>query len=266
MKQITISVALHWIAKVRNAKIFCVMFAAVLTVGLLSVVHGQVERPNRRELLGLIEDPESFGKSVSFLGTLRSNGFVILDPTCSFAPGDIGPDDRCITLAASPGLTTFNERDLGSVVIPGNSARTNIYMIFSHYVDFEFFNGTGVQQNNARFVYVPYITIEGAALNDPRALDPTTHDPLNGKLDINLSSRRFIDRSLGVNERIHEIFNYSRALIAGVNKTALIADGMPSDIVDKLFRETITIRVNMSGSVRHVTGANLTYNARLMGN
>jgi len=242
-----------------------ILLLLAVTLSAVTVASGQIDHTNRKELIGAMEDSESFGKTVNFLGTLRG-GSVILDPTCTFGPGELLPDDRCIVLAEEPGLTSFDERNLGTVVIPGNSARTNIYMINTYVVDYQFFNGTGAFQDNALFVYVPYITLESAALNDPRALDPVTHLPLNGKLDIELSSRRMIDRSLSSGERFHEQLNYSRALIAGLNKAGLVDMGLPSDIVDNIFKGTITIRENLRGRARHVNGATLIYASRLMGN
>jgi hypothetical protein len=226
---------------------------------------GQADRTNRKELIGATEDSESFGKTVNFLGTLRG-GSVVLDPTCNFEPGEFLPEDRCIVLQSTSGLTSFDERNLGYVVLPGNTARTNIYMINTYIVNYQFRNDTGSFQNDALFVYTPYITIESAALNDPRALDPATHLPLNGKLDIELSSKRVIDRSLSVDERFSEQLNYSRALVSGINKSYLVGLGLPSDIVDNIFKSAITIRENLRGKARHVNTARLVYASRLMGN
>lgn len=236
-----------------------------VTVSAVMVASGQIDHTNRKELIGSLEDPESFGKTVNFLGTLRG-GSVILDPTCTFGPDELLPDDRCDVLAGGSGLTTFDERNLGSVILPGNTARTNVYMINTYVVDYQFFNDTGAFQNDALFSFIPYITLESAALNDPRAIDPITHLPLNGRLDIELSSRRVIDRSLSIDERIHEQLNYSRALIAGINKSGLIGMGLPSDIVDNVFKGTITIRENLRGKARHINTATVLYASRLMGN
>lgn len=236
--------------------------AALLT----AAVSAQSTRLTRKELIEGIEDPATFGKSVNFLGTLRG-GFVILDETCIFAPGDLGPDDRCQVINPAPALTVFDQRDLGSITLPGNAAKTNIYLIPTHLHDYQFYNGGGSLVDGATFVYNPYITLEGAALNDPRAKDPVTNAPLNGKLDMTLSSAKIIDRTLNPNERILTRDNYTRALITGINKGFLVSEiGLPADLVDRLFREPLTIRMNMRGRTRFVNGASFLYAVRIMGN
>lgn len=239
----------------------------VLITLFVGAIAAQSQRLSRKDLVESIEDPDTFGKTVNFLGTLRSSSFVVLDETCVFPPGELAPGDRCKLIAAAPGMTVFDERDLGSITLPGNSAKTNIYLIPTHIHDYQFFNGTGSLVDGALFVYNPYVTIEGAALNDPRAVDPFTNVPLNGKLDIGLSSAKLVDRTLNPNERILTRDNYSRALITGINKPFLASEmGLPADIVNRLFREPLTIRLNMRGRTRFVNAASFIYHVRIMGN
>jgi len=236
-----------------------------VTLILAGMAAAQDSKITRRELIDSMEDSDSFGKTVNFAGVLRG-GAVVLDLECVFPPGDLGPQDRCHITDGGPGLTTFDDRDLGSITFPGNTFKTNMYMIPSHFLDVELFNTTGVYQPLARFNYTPYITIESTALNDPRAVDPVTHVPLNGKLDINLSAARNIDRSLFPDERIHDGFTYSRALIAGINKGGLVDMGVPIDVSDRMFRNTMTIRMNMRGRTRLVDFAQMFYAIRILGN
>lgn len=249
--------------------LYKVGFIAALVSTILicnGLLLAQDPRPTRRDLVQAIEDPETFGKTVNFLGTLRG-GVVIFDETCDFPPGELDPSDRCVLINPPPSFTNADERNLGSITLPGNSAKTNIYLIPTHIVDYQFFNGTGVFQNNGFFRYNPYITLESAALNDPRAVDPITNLPLNGRLDMTLSSVKIIDRTLAVNERIRDRSNYSRALITGINKPFLNSEiGLPSDIVDRMFREPLTIHMNMNVRTRYVNFGTFLYAVRIMGN
>ena len=236
-----------------------------MTLLLAGMAAAQDSKITRKELVDTMEDVDSFGKTVNFLGVLRG-GSVIADLTCVFPPDEVTPEDRCIKILNTSNPLDINERNLGSITLPGNTFKTNMYMIPSHFLDYELFNQTGVFQPFARFNYVPYITIESTALNDPRAVDPVTHAPLNGKLDINLSAARNIDRSLFPEERIHEGFTYSRATIGGITKAGLVDMGVPLDVSDRMFRGPMTIRMNMRGRTRLVDFAQMFYAIRILGN
>src|SRR2546423_10837612 len=100
-------------------------FIMILAV-LAGTVAAQDSRITRRDLVDAMEDADSFGKTVNFLGVLRG-GAVILDATCEFPPGELQPEDRCHLTDGGPGLTIFDDRNLGSITLPGNTFRTNIY-------------------------------------------------------------------------------------------------------------------------------------------
>ncbi|MFL6374424.1 MAG: hypothetical protein ACJ73D_07155 [Pyrinomonadaceae bacterium] len=238
----------------------------VILIMLAGTVAAQDSKITRKDIVDTMEDADSFGKTVNFLGVLRG-GSVILDQTCVFTPEDqVQPEDRCEKILDTSALLVYDERNLGSITLPGNTFKTNMYMIPSHFINYEFFNDTGVQVNNARFGYTPYITIESPALNDPRAVDPITNAPLAGKLDINLSAARNITRSLAIGEFVNDGFTYSRAFIAGITKPGLVGMGVPLDVSDKMFRQPMTIRMNIRGRVRHIDFAQVFYAIRIMGN
>ncbi|MEP6924606.1 MAG: hypothetical protein ABI954_09080, partial [Pyrinomonadaceae bacterium] len=176
-------------------------------------------------------------------------------------------DDRCFVAAPYPNLTSFDVRDIGRVTIPANTTKTVLYRLANHSINYQLFNTTGTQNASATFRYQPYMTIESMALNDPRAIDPATGLPMNGKLDISVGGSRSVNRTMNTGERDNEFFSYSRGDNNGLTKRFFIENyNLPPDIVDNLFRRQITIRLNLRGSTRLVDQAILSYGIRLLGN
>ena len=236
----------------------------LLIGGLSAMALAQGGKLTRKDLVEPMEDADSFGKTVNFAGVLRG-GSVILDLACDFQD-ELGPQDKCIITSGGPGPTPFNEDDLGSITLPGNTFRTNMYLIPTNFVNFEFFNTTPTPQGFALFRYQPYFTLESAALNDPRAIDPVSHLPLAGKVVVNFGIVKGIDQSLAVGERIHDQQAFSRATIAGITKAGLADMGVPGDVAERMFRGPITIRMGMKGNARLVDFAEMFWAARIMGN
>src|SRR5436189_275967 len=70
-------------------------------------------------------------------------------------------------------------RDIARITIPGKSVSNIIYMINNHTTLWDFENSTaGIVLG--QMLYNPTITIESDALNDPAAIDPISHHPMNG--------------------------------------------------------------------------------------
>jgi hypothetical protein len=182
---------------------------------------------------------------------------------------DCGPvfGERCVVLNPAPEITYFDVRDIGRITLPGNSAKNLIYEIANYTVRYELENTTGSPQPTAGFSFLPYLTIESAALNDPRAVDGFG-DPLNGRLDYIPEAGLYIrDRSLAVGERDFQDIRYTRAQVEGLSKALFRSYDIPSDIVDRMFREPMTIRLNCFGTAILVSmRTRVNYNMRLLGN
>ena len=113
-------------------------------------------------------------------------------------------DNQCVQLSPPPAQTSFDVRHIGRVTLPANTAKNIIYPIPNFSLAYEFLNATGVPQLSAPFDFVPYLTIESEAVNDPRAVDDQGM-PLYGRLDhVLLGDFHVANRSLGVGERQHE--------------------------------------------------------------
>lgn len=52
---------------------------------------------------------------------------------------------------------------------------------------------------------------------------------------------------------------------AGINKAQLVGSGLSDHVVDELFKSSMTIKMNVTGSARLVTDATITCNMRLFG-
>lgn len=251
----------------------CLLF--VVTLYLLFTVGGstsaQNERPNRRDLIEAGGEPELFQSSLRYL-MLAVSGTVYLDPTCTFNPGDLGPDDHCVLLNPGTANTPFDVRDIGRITLPGNSTRNALVFITNDDSNFQLQNTTGVPQPTATFSFAPYLTVESDALNDPRAVDGAGN-PLNGKLDhLFVGPLPSINKSLAIDERLRESIGPHARIQSFFIKSLLttsFADGgfgLPADIVDRMFRGPITIRLNIRGGARLTSDAFMFFVVRVFGN
>ena len=70
---------------------------------------------------------------------------------------------------------------------------------------------------------------------------------------------------MAVDERIRTRQDYSRAGISGINKAGLVGSGLPQTVVDNLFKNPMTIRMDVTGTAKLTTDARITCNMRLFG-
>jgi len=226
----------------------------------------QQDRPNRKEQV-VAGGLDYFQEHLRLLGAVGS-ATVEFDYGCP----ETDPNDplRFVCLNPAPEETFFDVRDLGQITLPGNSAKNFIFDIANYTVRYEFENGTGSPQPSAIFVFEPYLTIESDALKDPRAVD-SSGDPLNGRLDYVFEAgiyRR--DRTMGIGERDFQDLRYTRVQAEGLSKRMFVSLDIPADIVDKMFRMPMTIRLNFRGNARllsnHRSHNRINYSVRLLGN
>jgi hypothetical protein len=244
------------------------LFLAVLIVGANSLfaqddAAGKDDKLVRKDFVASVGDTDSFGANVKWAGVTQS-GLVTLGSDCTPDPTNPpGPDDRCVLLGPCPSTARSNLRDIGRITLPGNTANSVIYPVFQFSSNYQLQNTTGLPVPSALFRYVAYLTVESNALKDPRAIDPTTGLPMNGSVDIFFSARKTVNRSLAINERDREDLGYTRATIYAISKITMQSDfNLPKDIVDKMFREPIAIRLNVFVAARCVSDATLFYAVR----
>lgn len=215
-----------------------------------------------------VGEPDSFGKNTKFMGT-AATGIIRIHATCDPAViGTLGPDDRCI-VAADPNLVTpgitFN--DLGRITIPARSIDNVLYAIANHNVFISFRNISG-SNGQGRVSYSPQVTIESEALNDPTLIDPTKDPPapFDGSFTTegmgSLALSKFLEH--GTSE--FQTSSYSRANTNGFSRTFFTALGLPSSVIDQIYRKPMTIKLNVRVSGRFVSDAAITYSIRFLGN
>jgi hypothetical protein len=103
-------------------------------------------------------------------------------------------------------------------------------------------------------------------LNDPSAIDPDTHLPLNGRIQIEVGAVKVIDRSLAVNEHYRELSVFTRSFINGLTRDGMADMGVPGPVFDRMVRGPMTIKIGLRGRVRLVDFAQMWWSARIMGN
>jgi hypothetical protein len=235
-----------------NSKVFVAILGGFIAV---TFAAGIAKAQNFDEL--------SFGKNVQFAGAAMS-GVVTLSSDCTPDPSATpGPDDRCVVTAAAPATTTYDFRDIGRLTLPKNTVDTIIYQVTNVNYSYVFQNTTGAMVPSARFSMVPYLTLESPALNDPRCIDPSTGLPCNGKIDESVTASTTVQRSLVAGEQDLQTHSFSRCGGAGIGRATLEGQGIPSDVVDKMFKKPITIRLNVRGTTRYVVDASVFYQLRV---
>jgi hypothetical protein len=248
---------------------------------LATAPMAQASKPSARELAARQEiraarveattagtevgDFDSFGRNVHFIGTMQS-GTVSLQGDCtpdpSFPPG---PDDRCITTAPAPAVTSINVTDVGRVLIPGRATHSIICHWQTPIVVYGFFNGTGVFQQDGRFVVTPTYTIENEVLDNPALIDPNTGLPFGGQFTVGLGGIRD-ERGLQPGESQVEREAGTRVCIGGIVSAQMLRGfGLTDAQVTEFFKHDTTITMNMSGNARFVEFANIIYGVRFVG-
>lgn len=214
-----------------------------------------------------VGDPDSFGRNVTYLGVVQS-GNIAIQNDCTPAPGDPPPgaDDRCITTAAPGTVTAFDERDIGRIVLPRNSTKSLICFSVTSFPFWNYFNPepTAVP---ARFRFTEGFTIESALLVGLSQIDPATGLPINGAIELPLGSPVFEFVTLQPGQSDLKRYVNSRTCLAGIiSKQSLDQTyGLPSSIIDKFFKNPITIRLNLSGQTSYVDFANVFFGVRFYG-
>jgi hypothetical protein len=156
--------------------------------------------------------------------------------------------------------------DVARVMIPGGSTHSLICQWQTPFVSYAFSNPSGTYQPNARLMITPTYTIQNAALNDPKLIDPNTGEPFNGSFQVSLVSLRTA-RSLQPNEFQSLRENTTRVCDAGlVSKQALINSyGLSADQAAAFFKNDTVITMDLHGSATWVNFANILYGVRFVG-
>lgn len=239
----------------------------VLVLSGLAIATGLRAAPPTVDDVG---DLGSFGNNVIYLGA--ASGFVTIqtDPCPAATPGpspstNPANGDQCFQVTDTSVTTPFDAENVARINLPKDAAKTILYPTLTFFYTYNMNNTTGAPAQ-ARFQFTANMTIVSSVLNDPSCIDPNTSAPCGGQLTFQFTPNRvFDDRHLDTGEHAQVRMTLTRAGVAGLNKSLLVGEGLPSALVDKLFHNPMTLQVNIVGSARDVDLATITGNLRLFG-
>lgn len=242
-------------------KFFAAVFFSLITSGFLR------SAPLTADDVG---DVDSFGRNASYLGA--ESGFITLQTAVCPSPTP-GPSpstnpangDQCFQILNTTATMSFDAENSCRINLPKNATKDTIYPVLNFFYNYHM-NNTSTAQTQARFQFNANISIVSDVLNDPSCTDPNTSAPCGGKLTFQFSPNRvFDDRRLDAGETAEMRLTLTRAGNAGITKSGLVAQGLPSALVDKLFNKPMTLQLNVVGTAKNVDSANITANMRLFG-
>lgn len=216
-------------------------------------------------------DPDSFGKNAKFLGSMYA-GTMYIYKTCDPAIllADLGitlaPDDKCVVHSPTAPMTMTQVFDpVWQITIPGRTVDNVIYPMLNHGGGYDLFDEAASGQ--AEIVYVPRVTIESSALNDPAAIDPNTSLPMNGSFTTSLPGSQVRNHTYTAGDGFSDWTSRASVSGRGFSRTYFAALGLPQSVINNLFRQPMTLKFGIRARVRGpVYDAAFYYTVRLMGN
>lgn len=210
-----------------------------------------------------VGDAASFGRNVRWLGL--ASAFVFADPDCASILAE-DPNALCQPITDTTQLTSFNFTDIARVTLPANSTNSLLCHWFSPRVVVSFLNQGGAPVLG-RLSYNPTLTVENAALADPALIDPTTGVAFNGKLTTSMSASETFTIALDPGMPILQNLRDSAVCQAGfVSRRLLIENyGLTAAQATSFFANPTTIRLNVTGNMRHASFAQIGLGLRIVG-
>lgn len=210
-----------------------------------------------------VGDAASFGRNVRWLGL--ASAFVFADPDCASLQAE-NPDVLCQPITDTTASTSFNFTDIARVTLPANATNSLLCHWFSPRVVVGFVN-EGATPVLGRLSYNPTLTVENAVLADPALIDPTTGVAFNGRLTTSMSASETFTIALDPGLPITQSLRDSVVCQAGfVSRRQLIETyGLTAAQVSSFFANPTTIRMNVSGNMRHASFAQLSLGLRIVG-
>lgn len=217
-----------------------------------------------------VGDAETFGHPALYLGA--TSGFQNLAPagdcpapTATPSPVPNG-DSFCDELNATPTTTTtFQHANICRINLPKKATRNVIYPALNVFLNYQLRNLTASDEQGL-FSFTAGVTIVSDALNGPDCIDANTSAPCGGKLTLLFNYTFRDDRNMHPNDR-----QRFREVLVRVGNTGLTRQqlhesfGLTNATVDALFAGPMSVQLDLSGSARMLTDANITCNMRLFG-
>ena len=234
------------------------MLHKTLVAVLLLVCVAPVQAQVTEETVG---DPDSFGEARTYLGLAQ--GRVSLRPDCTGFPPDGGP---CIELAAAPAITSVDETDLDSIVLPGRATNSLVCFTFTPLTTWQWENATAAPQAGRMFLR-PLVRVESPVLEDPGLINPNTGLPFDGVLFESTISTYLESRTVDPGETELQYRAMTRSCIGGLVSVRSLRDGygLSEAVIKEFFKNPITFTFGVRGDVAMVSTASYILGVRLYG-
>ena len=205
-----------------------------------------------------VGDADSFGRNVRWVG-LAAAQVNVTTGTC-----DPASTDPCQVI--SPGGGSFAFSDIARIQLPAGATNSLLCYWFSPFLTITYDNPTAATQL-ALVQYSPTVTVENPVLNDPSLIDPTTGVPFGGHLRTSMTSSQRINTPLPAGLSYTDMTRLSSVCIAGLVSRKQLTDafGLTASQADAFFHNPTTLRLNVSGSLRYVSDAQLYFGLRVVG-
>lgn len=225
--------------------------------------QGQARTTPALTLRTSVGDPDSFGRSVTYMGMIASASIDLKESGCQ---PSTGPGDQCVTLNPQPQSTSFTFNDVGHITLPGGSTHSLLCFQTSALNSWQFHNNTMTAQY-AQISLNETVTIESPLLTDRSLIDPTTGQPFNGKLTawIGLLASHWATLQPGAEQG--DSGWVTRGCEGGAISKAQLRQvyGLSDKIADQFFQMPITIRLNASGDAQLVEWGGMSFGVRFYG-
>jgi hypothetical protein len=216
-----------------------------------------------------VGDAETFGHAALYMGA--TSGFQSLVqpgdcPTSTPTPSPASNGDSfCDEINPAPALTTFAHKNICRINLPKKATRNIIYPAINIFLNYQLKNETGSDQQGL-LSFNAGITIVSDALNGPDCTDPNTGLPCGGKMTLLFDYVFRDDRNMHDTDR-----QRFREVLVRVGNTGLTrrqfheSFGLTDATVDALFAGPMSVQLDLTGTARLLTDANITLNMRLFG-
>jgi len=209
---------------------------------------------------GDVGDADSFGRSLRWLG-VTINPTVHLSSDCSHV---IAPE-TCQLLAPEPAITHFDFMDVSHITLPAKASNSLLCYWLSPVFDFTYDNSTAATVI-ANVYTNPTLTIENPVLATPGLIDPSTGLPFGGKLTASMTSAQRFAVPLLPGLHFNEHKRDSAVCMDALRHKRLMEDyGLSADQAKEFFKQPMTVRLNVHGSVQYVSEGFFYFGLRIVG-
>lgn len=214
-----------------------------------------------------VGDAETFGHAALYMGATSGFENLVQPGDCPAATPTPSPasngDSFCDELVA--GTTFFEHKNICRINLPKKATRNIIYPALNIFLNYQLQN-LGASDQQGLLSFTAGITIVSDALNGPDCTDPSSGLPCGGKMTLLFNYTYHDDRNMHPNDR-----QRLREVLVRVGNTGLTRQqfhdsfGLTNASVDALFAGPMSVQLDLSGSAKLVTDANITCNMRLFG-